>query len=224
MNEHKKIWHLSKIKILSAMSKTDMDRMGKISHMESTAKYQPIYLPGDPATSVYMLKQGRVRISSLSEEGKQVIHSILGPGNIFGELSLVDDEGEHESMAEALEDTLLCIIHKKDFEAFLESHPQLNLKITKLMGLRLKQVTSRVQDLVFKTAEQRLESVLQYLSHEHGESAPDGTLINLPLTHQDIGELTNLARPTVSDLLKRLQEQRKIRIQKRRIVWLKSAG
>lgn len=223
MSEHKKIWYLSKIQLLSAMSSEDMALMDKISHMESTAKYQPVYLPGDPATSIYMLKKGRVRISSLSEEGKQVIHSILGPGNIFGELSLVDDAGEHESMAEALEETLLCIVHKNDFEAFLESHPQLNLKVTKLMGMRLRQVTSRVQDLVFKTAEQRIESVLKYLSREHGEPSPDGTLINLPLTHQDLGELTNLARPTVTDLLKHLQAQGKIRMQKRKIIWLNPA-
>ena len=202
------------------MSSEDMSHMDKISHMESTSKFQPVYLPGDPASSVYLLKKGRVRISSLSEEGKQVIHSILGPGNIFGELSLVDEAGEHDSMAEALEETLLCIVHKKDFEAFLESHPQLNLKVTKLMGMRLRQVTSRVQDLVFKTAEQRIESVLKYLSQEHGETLSEGSLINLPLTHQDLGELTNLARPTVTELLKQMQIQGKIRFQKRKIIWL----
>jgi len=220
MSEQKKLWYLSKIQLFSAMSSEDMSHMDKISHMESTSKFQPVYLPGDPASSVYLLKKGRVRISSLSEEGKQVIHSILGPGNIFGELSLVDEAGEHDSMAEALEETLLCIVHKKDFEAFLESHPQLNLKVTKLMGMRLRQVTSRVQDLVFKTAEQRIESVLKYLSQEHGETLSEGSLINLPLTHQDLGELTNLARPTVTELLKQMQIQGKIRFQKRKIIWL----
>lgn len=217
-----KLWYLSKIHLFSSMSPEEMKMMESISQMETTLKYTPIYLPGDPANSVYLLKKGRVRISSLSTEGKQVIHSILGPGNVFGELSLVDDDGEHDSLAEAIDDTLLCSIHKKDFEHFLEQHPHLSLKVTKLIGFRLKQVTSRVQDLVFKNAEERLESVLKHLSEEHGQAHPQGKLINLPLTHQDLGELTNLARPTVSEMMKRLEAEGKIQVQKRKIILMQS--
>jgi len=216
-----KLWYLSKIQLFSAMSHHDMEQMERMSQMETTAKYEPIYLPGDAATSVYFLKKGRVRISSLSHEGKQIIHSILAPGNVFRELSLVDEDGEHDSLAEALDETLLCTIHKKDFEDFLYSHPQLNFKVTKLIGFRLKQVTSRVQDLVFKSAEERVESVLQHLSLEHGQALDGDTLINLPLTHQDLGDLTNLARPTVSEIMKRLQAQGKIYTQKRKIILVK---
>lgn len=222
MQPYSKLWYLSNIKLFADIPDKDMQEMENKALMHSKVKYEPIYLPGEPANSVYILKKGRIRISSISAEGKQVIHSILGPGHIFGELSLIDDDSEHESLAEAIDETLFCTFHKKDFEAFLQQHPQLNLKVTKLIGFRLKQITSRVQDLVFKSAEERVESVLNHLVEEHGQSHTKGRLINLPLTHQDLGDLTNLARPTVSEIMKRLQTEGKIQIEKRKIILVQS--
>lgn len=216
-----KIWYLSQIDILSAMSDIDMSHMEGITQMTTAPKYSPIYLPGDPANSIYLLKRGRVRISKLSEEGKQMTLSILEPGNIFGEYALIDDSN-HQTIAEAMLDTMLCVVQKEDFEAFLKEHPEVNLKVTKWIGQRLHNIENKVEDLVFKSAEQRLEELLVKLSEEYPQPVGDGVQIDLTLTHQDMGELTNIARPTVTDLLKRLESKGKIRVNKRKITVLAS--
>ncbi len=215
-----KLWYLSQINLFAAMLPEEMKQMEAMTSMCSTPKYEPIYLPGDPADSIYLLKKGRVRISRLSPEGKQIILSILEPGDIFGEVALIDDGSEQDSIAEAMEDTLLCIVRKTDFEQFLSTHPGLNLKVTKLIGLRLRQITNQMDALVFKSAEQRLKELLIRLSQEYPKPVADGTLINITLTHQELGELTNIARQTVTELLKRLENQGLIRFEKRRIVVL----
>jgi len=215
-----KLWYLSQINLFAAMLPEEMKQMEAMTSMCSTPKYEPIYLPGDPADSIYLLKKGRVRISRLSAEGKQIILSILEPGDIFGEVALIDDGSEQDSIAEAMEDTLLCIVRKTDFEQFLSMHPGLNLKVTKLIGLRLRQITNQMDALVFKSAEQRLKELLIRLSQEYPKPVADGTLINITLTHQELGELTNIARQTVTELLKRLENQGLIRFEKRRIVVL----
>ncbi len=216
-----KLWYLSQINLFAAMLPEEMKQMEAMTSMCSTPKYEPIYLPGDPADSIYLLKKGRVRISRLSPEGKQIILSILEPGDIFGEVALIEDGSEQDSIAEAMEDTLLCIVRKTDFEQFLSMHPQLNLKVTKLIGLRLRQITNQMDALVFKSAEQRLKELLIRLSQEYPKQVADGILLNITLTHQELGELTNIARQTVTELLKKLENQGLIRFEKRRIVVLK---
>lgn len=214
----KKMWFLSQINLFSAMTPQDMQQMESITSMCQTAKNEIVYLPGDPADSIYLLKQGRVRISRLSEDGKQMTLSLMEPGSIFGELALLDDQSEQDSIAEALEDTILCIIRKVDFEKFLEMHPTLNLKVTKLIGFRLRQVTNQMESLIFKSAEQRLADLLQRLSRDYPKVVSDGVMINLNVTHRELGELTNIARQTVTELLQRLVEKGIIRFEKRRIV------
>ncbi len=219
--EESKVWYISQLDWFKAMTQYDIERMSEIAHLDNIPRWDPIYLPGDPARSIYFLKKGRVRISRLSEEGKQVTLSILEPGSIFGELAILDGDTPHENIAEALEDTLICQADREDFERFLKNHPELSLRVTKWMGLRLRQVENKVEDLVFKSAIQRLQSLLLKLSEDYAKPMEDGVLINLPLTHQDLGELTNIARPTVTDLLKKLEKQGFLRFQKRRIVVLK---
>lgn len=218
-----KLWYLSKINLFSAMSPEDMRQMEKMTQMFTISKSELIYLPGTPAKSIYLLKRGRVRISRLSPEGKQITLSILEAGNIFGELALIEEEGSWDSLAESMEETLLCMVRKEDFESFLQRHPELNLKVTKWMGLRLHQVSNQLDALVFKSAEQRLQDLLVQLSQKYRKPVADGIQINLTLTHQELGELTNIARPTVSELLQRLQKKGRIRLEKRRIVVLNSA-
>jgi CRP/FNR family transcriptional regulator, cyclic AMP receptor protein len=215
-----KIWHISQIDLFKSMTQLDIERMGEISHMDKIPRWSPIYLPGAPATSIYFLKQGRVRISRLSEDGKQITLSILEAGSIFGELSILDGNAPHDNIAEAVEDTLLCQVQREDFENYLKHHPELSLRVTKWMGLRLRQIENKVEELVFKSASERLKSLLLRLSLDYPKRVLDGVLIHLPLTHQDLGELTNIARPTVTEQLKKLEQEGFLRFEKRRIVVL----
>ena len=148
-----KLWHLTHLAILSECALQDLEYLSGICHLDTIPKGSVIYLPGDPADTVYFLKQGRVKVSRLSEDGKQMTLLVLEQGTLFGEMAILDPIHHHENIAEAMEDVLLCHTPKSHFEDFLGRHPKLSLQIAKLMGSRLKQIENRLEDILFLSVE-----------------------------------------------------------------------
>ncbi len=211
-----KLWYLKHIRLFDGLSQTEMQEMERITRMQAVKKRQPLYLPGDPSSNVYLLKQGRVKIASTAPSGKEVTFDILEPGEIFGELEVLE-ETPRETAAEALDDTLICVIRREDFDHYLRTHPDLSVKLTKLIGLRLRKIQSRVEDLVFRDVPARLAHLLLELSKTDG--VPDGPHIRLgiKLTHQEMANLIGCSRETVSTTLGQFRDQGLIRLDGRTI-------
>jgi len=216
---HSKLWYLKHIKLFSGLSQAELQEMDRITRMQEIKKKQPIYLPGDPANTVYLLKKGRVKIASSASSGKEVTFEILEAGEIFGELEVLEGS-PRETLAEALDDALICAIRREDFDRYLREHPNLSVKLTKLIGLRLRKIQTRVEDLVFRDAPARVAHLLLELSKTEG--APDGSGIRLQakLTHQEMANLIGCSRETVSTILGQFREQGLIRIDGRSIILL----
>lgn len=218
--EKTKLWYLKKIKLFSSLSEDEMAEMGRITSMESVKKRQPLYLPGDPGDNVFLLKSGRVKVSQISEDGKEFTLAILEPGEIFGELEVFEGT-QRDTMAEALEDTSICVIKKRDFEELLKKRPDLTLRLTKMIGLRLRRLESRITDLVFKDVPSRLAHLLLRLSGEFG--VRDGAAIRLTIgiTHQQMANLIGSTRETVTAILGDFKRQGLISLDERRVVILR---
>ncbi len=213
-----KLWYLSQSRLFSELTPEEMVDIEKMTVMTETPKRNSIYLPGDQADKIYLIKKGKVRISRISQGGEEFTLAILGSGDFFGELSLLDDQEPRNEMAEALEDTLLCLISKNDFENILASKPRLNLKVTKLMGWRIRSFENRIENLIFKSTAQRLEILLKELAHEFGVSHAEGILIDLKLSHEELGKLINASRQTVSEVVTTMKKQGKLIPEGRKIV------
>ncbi|HEY9840434.1 MAG TPA: Crp/Fnr family transcriptional regulator, partial [Candidatus Obscuribacterales bacterium] len=181
-----KYWYLSNIELFFKVADKDVDWLSRVAHLDKLSKGSVVYLPGDEADSIFVLKKGRVRISRLSPEGRQIVLTILSAGTLFGEISLLEDSPQHENIAEAIEDTWLCAISKRDFLQFMAKHPELNYRIMKLVGLRLRQIENQLEDLLFMSVEQRLQKLLRRLADEYGQQTPDGIMIGLKMTHEEI--------------------------------------
>lgn len=214
-----KLWYLKHTNLFSVLSQTELREMDRITRMQAVKKRQPIYLPGDPANTVYLLKKGRVKISTTARSGKELTFEILEPGEIFGELEALE-ESHRETQAEALDDALICAIRREDFSRYLSSHPDLALQLTKLIGLRLRKIQSRVEDLVFRDVPARLANLLLELSKSEG--VPDGTgiRIRVKITHQEMANLIGCSRETVSTTLGHFRDDGLIRMEARTITVL----
>ena len=218
-----KLWYLKHIKLFSGLSQAELQEMERITRMQEIKKKQPVYLPGDPANTVYLLKKGRVKIASSAPSGKEVTFEILEAGEIFGELEVMEDS-PRETQAEALDDALICAIRREDFDRYLSEHPNLSVKLTKLIGRRLRKIQTRVEDLVFRDAPARLAHLLLELSKSDG--APDGAGIRLQarLTHQEMANLIGCSRETVSTIIGQFRDQRLIQIDGRSIIVMNPSG
>ncbi len=195
-----KLWYLQNINLFAGMPRDEMLEIERITMMETVKRRQPIYLPGDPGDKVFLLKTGQVKLSRITEDGKELTLTILHPGDIFGELEVLDDS-PRDAMAEALEDTSLCVMRRQDFESLLKRRPDLTIKLTKLMGLQLKSIENRVEDLVFKDVPSRLAGLLLQLSQEFGVKEEHGLRLRTKVTHQEMANLIGSTRETVTATL-----------------------
>ena len=215
-----KLWYLKHIRLFEGITPSEMHEMEKITRMEEVKKRQPLYLPGDPSSNVYLLKQGRVKIANTAPSGKEVTFEILEPGEVFGELEVLEDTPRSTS-AEAIDDTLICVIPRKEFDEYLAMHPSITVKLTKLIGLRLRKIQSRVEDLVFRDVPARLAHLLLELSKNAGVTNQQGIRLKVKLTHQEMANLIGCSRETVSTIIGQFRDQGLLQIDGRTIILLK---
>ena len=218
-----KLWFLKHIRLFDGVSPSEMQEMEKITRMEEVKKRQPLYLPGDPSSNVYLLKKGRVKIANTAPNGKEVTFDILEPGEVFGELDVLEDAPRSTS-AETLDDAVICVIPRKDFDQYLAMHPTVMFKLTKLIGLRLKKIQSRVEDLVFRDVPARLAHLLLELSKSDGVAENHGIRLKVKLTHQEMANLIGCSRETVSASMGQFRDDGLIEMDGRTITLVNEKG
>ena len=114
---------------------------------------------------------------------------------------------EREDTATAMDDAVICTISKESFEEILLDNPKLNLKITKLIGLKLQRVERDLERLVFKDSNSRITGFISKYASQYGTKIGSEIFIKSSLTHQDIANLTATSRQTVSTLFNQLKNK-----------------
>jgi CRP-like cAMP-binding protein len=215
--EGTKFWYLENFNIFKDLKDESMQELSRITSMQDIPKNQPIYFPQEPSNSIFFLKKGRVKLTRTSTDGKEMILALVNKGEVFGEMAYFD-EGERNDFATALDDCLVCAINKNEFKEFVDRNPELNLRITKLIGLKLKKYSERIEELVFKDAEQRLVSFLLRIADENGKQIGEEIFVKPFLKHQDIAELTATSRQTVNSILTDLREKKVINFDRKKLI------
>jgi len=205
MSEKTKLWYLENFNLFAGMAQKSMEEMNRMSKMKTNKKKEIIYFPDDASDTIYILKEGKVKISRISEDGRTTTMQLIGPGEIFGEGSLLGQD-RHENIAEVVEDAIICTVSKNMFQEMMNSNPSLNMSITKFIGFRLRTIQTHVEDLVFKNAQERIESFLRRYVKNFGKKLVDGWMVRPFLKHQEIADLTATARQTVNMVLNELSE------------------
>lgn len=176
-----------------------------------------LYWQGDPVTSLFIIQQGVVKISSVSSDGKIYSQGILGVGHLLGATDYFLD-GIHESTAETIDNTTLVAIPLKDFQQAIASNPQFSTLVMQELAKKSRTHLDKAHDLSFLDTQQRLKHTLIQLASEHGLSTPTGVEIGVNITHEDIGELINANRTTITRCLNELKKLGYLRTEGRRIV------
>ena len=211
-----KLWFIKRIDLFKNLSQELMNSLEENSFMKEFKKNSIITTP-ENTDYVYLVKSGKV-ILYREENGKRFITDILKEGEIFGQITECSDE-----YAQALTDTLLCMINKNFFEKLINQDINLNFQIRKYLGLKKYTLEVALSDIVFKPVEERLLSLLKRLSKKFGVETtekPEFVKINIPLTHQNIADMIGSSRETVSNLLNKLKKENKI-ITERKFIYLK---
>jgi CRP-like cAMP-binding protein len=217
MPDKSKLWYLENFNLFSSLKQESMMELNKISLEKEVFKNQAIYFPNEPSTSIFFLKSGKVKISRYSPDGKELILAFINNGEVFGELAYLE-EGERTDIAIAVEPSYICAINKDDFSNFVGNNPSLNLIMKKIIGLKLKNCSDRMGDLVFKDAKQRIISFLVMLSSEGGKKIGEQIIVKPFFKHQDIADITACTRQVVNDVLTNLREKGTIFFDRKKLI------
>jgi CRP-like cAMP-binding protein len=213
-----KLWHLEQINLFRDLSKEDLERVDRVSTMKSMEKGKYIYFPEDPSNVVFLLKRGRVKIGTFSEDGKEIIKAILEPGEIFGELAITGQE-KRSDFAQALDaDVRICAISKEEMISMLSQNPRLSFELTLHIGDRINKMERRFENLVFKDARQRIIDFVVDSARTKGMKIGYGYKLKHELTHQDMANLTATSRQTVTITLNELKEKGLINFDRKSIL------
>ncbi len=184
----------------------EREKVGTLAGKKVYRKNEMIFRDGDPAHTIYLIKYGRVRLFKVSEGGKEITLDIIKEDDIFGENTFFEENAHHTMNAQAMEDTFICSCNKEHF-AILLQNPQTALKIIQLLGSKLNNYTDKVASIAFQDVKGRISAMLLRLAGEYGKPSPEGTVIDIDLTHQDIASLVNASRVMVTNVLGDLRQE-----------------
>lgn len=217
MLDQSSLWYLENVNLFNVFCpKKSGD--SEVYKPKTYKKNEFIYFPNDASDTIYFIHQGKVKIGSYSEDGREILKAVLTPGELFGEMALIGEDKRND-FAQAIEnDTQLCPLSLKEMESVLLDSKELSIKITKIIGLRLRKIERRLESLVFKDARTRIVDFIKEMGEERGQKVGFETLIRNPLTHQDMANLTGTSRQTVTTVLNELKEKNVINFDRRRIL------
>lgn len=169
-------------------------------------KGETIYRPGDVDDCLYYIESGVVKLAYLDESGRKLTLTILGEGDLFGEMVLIGKR-TRDLMAQVLQDAVIYEIEKGRFLELLRAKPELALEVMELFGRRTREIERKLEDLVFKDIPTRLSRQILKLIEEHGVATGEGIQIDFKITHKELADLIGSARENTTSALNSLAKE-----------------
>jgi len=196
---------LAKASLFSELAKPELAFLARHAVRRHFSAGQTVFSEGEPCSGLYVVELGHIRIFKSSAAGREQVLSIEGPGGSVAELPVFDG-GPYPASVTALDDATLLFISKQDFHALCLAHPQVALKVLKVVGARLRKLVGIVEELSFTTVRHRLAAYLLRLAQE-GKHSAEGVEILLPASNQELASQIGTVRELVSRNLSRLQSE-----------------
>ena len=214
---NEQIWFLESLDLRSVFCPQKLGGLGfDMTHLH----YEPsqyIYLPDEPAQKVYLINEGRIKIGTYGEEGKEVTKAVLCAGEVFGELAIIGQE-QRRDFAYVIEPTVLCVLERDDLGNLLRERSELQLFFMRLIGNRTLRLERRLENLMFKTSRCRIVEFLHELATDRGRPVGFEREVRSMLTHREIADLTGTSRQTVNTVLNELRREGVLTFNRKRML------
>ena len=209
---------LSHIPIFQDVAFEALDQLARAIRRRSYHRAEVIFHQGDPGDALHIVRNGRVKVVLPAQTGDEAVLAILGPGDCFGELALIDGEPRSADVV-AMEPVETLIIGRQDFRAFFRSNPETAERLLINMARIIRRMNEDIGDLAFLDLPGRLAKKLLELADLHGEPMPDGRgiEISVPLTQEELAGMIGATRPSVNKVLGYYEDQGAIQRRGRKI-------
>jgi CRP/FNR family cyclic AMP-dependent transcriptional regulator len=192
---------LASNELFGVLSEHELDQLLAHAHIVAYPSGAPIFHKHDPGHSLMVVLRGLVKISNFSLEGREAVHALMDPGDIFGEMALLDGK-DRSATATALESTELLTLLRQDFVPFLERNPRVAVCLIEVLCARLRRTTATVEDGAFLGMAPRIARALLRLARQYSRTDGGAVHIDLKLSQRELGGLVGLARENVNRQLR----------------------
>jgi CRP/FNR family transcriptional regulator len=208
---------LSRVSIFSELSESELNFLAQRAVPRHYAPGEMVFSEGEPCSGLYVVESGHIRIFKSSADGREQVLNIDGPGSSVAELPVFDG-GNYPASVSAVDRATLLFVSKQDFQSLCLTHPQVALKVLRVVGARLRRLVSIIEELSFTTVRHRLASFLVRSARREGKRTATGTGITLPASNQELASQIGTVRELVSRNLSRLQAEGLIQIEGRSVI------
>jgi CRP/FNR family transcriptional regulator, cyclic AMP receptor protein len=203
---HAAIDILRRVPLFENLPETDLQSFAELARERSYPRGSVIVFEDDPGDALYVVATGQVKVVLVAEDGREVILSVLGPGDFFGEMAILDD-GPRSAHVIAMEESNLLILRRDDFYARIRAMPEVAISLLKEISRRLRRADEKIGSLVLLDVNGRLAHLLLRLAEEE-----QGDRITRRLTHHTIAQMIGSSRETVSRAMRGLVERSVIEV------------
>ena len=208
---------LRTVPIFADLSEADLEKLTGLALRKRYPKDGVVFFENESGDTLFMISQGRIKVTILGDDGREIILSVLGSGDFFGEMALLDNE-PRSATAIAAEDSELLSLSRADFEGVLATNPAMMMSLIKVLTGRLRHANHQISTLALLDVYGRVARVIVELGREDGKRLKDGRISFQRPTHQEIANRIGTTRETVTRMLKDLQRQSLIKVTGREIV------
>lgn len=205
------------VPIFSNLSNKEKIEVAGVTSEKTFEKGELIYMAGDKGDKLYVIHSGKVKVSRISDTGKEQVIRILGSGEFMGELSLFS-ASELKDNSEALSKVVMCVIQAESLKDLMKKYPEISIKIVEELSMRLESVEALIENISIHTVERRIADTLINFANENGE-------VKLNMSKRDLASHIGMSGETLSRKLRSFEEEGWIKlIGHRRIIILNESA
>jgi CRP-like cAMP-binding protein len=208
---------LRAVPIFSELSEQDIVSLARLTIRRRYPKDAVIFFENEEGDFFFIIVEGRIKVTILGDDGREVILSMLGLGDFFGEMALLDNE-PRSATAIAVEESELLSLHRTDFQSVLTDNRSIMGALMKILTGRLRRANHQISTLALLDVYGRVARVIVDMAREEGRRLKDGKIAFRRATHQEIANRIGTTRETVTRMLKDLERQGLIQVHGKEMV------
>jgi CRP/FNR family transcriptional regulator len=202
---------LKDIELFSSLADKELHQIMEHVILREFKKNQTILHEEETSEFMYIIINGKVKVTRVGKDGKEAILSMHGAGEFFGEVALIDGRTAPAAV-QAVENSNVATISKDHFYSLLYTQRKVLENLLRILCSRLREAWQKIEMLTFNDAAQRLKMLLTILAETHGEKTAEGTVLHIRLIHQDIADMAGLTRETVTRVLDKWKKNGEIEV------------
>jgi len=208
---------LSQVSIFGSLDERELEALLQVTATRRIAAKETLFRKGDPGNQLYGVLSGRLKVMAAGKDGRELVFGVMGPGDVIGEIAVVDSDPRSASVV-ALERSELLTLHRRELIPFLERHPKVAIGLAVVLARRLRRLSAYAEDSVFLPLPARMAKTLLALGASYGQGVAPGDPIDIPLAQQDLADMVGTTRESVNKQLRAWEADAIVRLKRARVI------